>query len=94
MIMTSTTTTSTTVLVRYFAAARSAAGSGEEHLVLPTGSTVEQAVAAIGSKYGDAMTQILLRCSYLLDEVAVGRQIQRRVHDGSTLDVLPPFAGG
>jgi molybdopterin converting factor small subunit len=36
---------------------------------------------------------VLPQCSYLLDEVSL-RDLSVQVADGSTLDVLPPFAGG
>ena len=36
---------------------------------------------------------MLARCSYLLDEVAV-RDHSAPVADATSLDVLPPFAGG
>ena len=45
--------------------------------------------AALHPKLG----QVLPQCSYLLDEVSL-RDLSVEVSDGSTLDVLPPFAGG
>ena len=86
-------TTMTTVVVRYFAAARAAAGRREESLELPAGGTVEHVLTAIRDRHGEQMAYVLRRCSFLLDEVAVGSHV-RPVLQGSTLDVLPPFAGG
>jgi molybdopterin synthase sulfur carrier subunit len=89
-----TTTTSTiTVTVRYFAAARAAAGMENESLRLPAGSTVNDTIAGMRERHGEALTKVLGRCSFLLDEVAV-RDRSVAVPDGALLDVLPPFAGG
>lgn len=86
------TTDLLTVTVRHFAAARAAAGAPEEQLTLPAGSTVTDLVAALGAGRPE-LARVLLRCSYLHDEVAVRRQ-DDVLHAGSVLDVLPPFAGG
>ncbi len=80
------------VLVRYFAAARVAAGATEESVRLPDGATVADLVAMIGNGR-DELARVLLRCSYLHDEVAVRHQTER-LGAHSTVDVLPPFAGG
>lgn len=81
------------IVVRYFAAARHAAGRDEESLDLPAAGTLGTVLQAIGERHGDSMIKVLARCSFLLDEVAVTVPA-RTVHDGATLDVLPPFAGG
>ena len=85
-----------TVTVRYFAAARAAAGVTDEQLELggsPDGRTVGAVLDAVGERHGQRLAQVLLRCSFLLDEIAVhGRQ--NPIRDGQVLDVLPPFAGG
>jgi molybdopterin synthase sulfur carrier subunit len=85
--------TVTKVTVRYFAAARAAAGTETEPLELPAGSTVEDAATALGERHGAELTNVLGRCSFLLDEVAV-RDRATVIPDGAALDVLPPFAGG
>lgn len=82
-----------TLTVRYFAAAKAAAGTGEETVGLPGDATVADAVAALGTAHGPELGQVLLRCSFLLDEVAV-RDRSATVGGAATLDVLPPFAGG
>jgi sulfur-carrier protein len=87
------TTTTATVTIRYFAAARAAAGIETEPLELPDGATVEQTIAAIRDRHGAELSRVLDRCTFLLDEVAV-RDRERLVPPMSTLDVLPPFAGG
>lgn len=82
-----------TLTVRYFAAAKAAAGAAEETIELPGDATVADAVAALGTAHGPELEQVLLRCSFLLDEVAV-RDRSAAVGGAATLDVLPPFAGG
>jgi molybdopterin converting factor small subunit len=86
-----TTTTTVTVEVRYFAAARAAAGVETESFEVS--GTVDDAIRAIRERHGAGLGQVLDRCSFLLDEVAV-RDRRTPLHAHSTLDVLPPFAGG
>lgn len=85
--------TTSTVAVRYFAAARAAAGVEIEKIQLPSGATVDAALAALREQHGAELARVLERCSFLLDEVAV-RDRTTVLGDGATLDVLPPFAGG
>ncbi len=82
-----------TVVVRYFAAARAAAGVEEEKVRVEAGATVADLLAAVRAEHGAELSKVLDRCSYLLDEVAA-RDLSAPLHDGATLDVLPPFAGG
>jgi molybdopterin synthase sulfur carrier subunit len=88
------------VHIRYFAAARAAAGTDEEHLDLPDGSTMASLVAAILAVERPAppagtppLARILSRSSFLLNEVAV-RGDTAQLLPGDVVDVLPPFAGG
>ena len=85
--------TLTTVTVRYFAAARAAAGVELERLDVPTDGTVHDVLVAARARHGSELARVLERCSFLLDEVAV-RDRDATLHEGATLDVLPPFAGG
>lgn len=78
------------VTVRLFAAARAAVGSPESIVELGDGATVGDALRALDPSGGAA--SVLDRCSVLLDAVAEDRDAAAR--DGSTIDVLPPFAGG
>ncbi|ORB36620.1 MULTISPECIES: MoaD/ThiS family protein [Mycobacterium] len=82
-----------TVTVRYFGAARAAAGRPEETVSVQAGDTVAQLVSAVSERHGERMAELLQRCSFLLDDVAVTSR-RREVAHLSTLDVLPPFAGG
>lgn len=79
------------VTVRLFAAARAAAGT--DSLTVETGS-LAQAIDEL-LKHHPALADVLPRCSYLLDGVAVhGDKSVVSLDSGSELDVLPPFAGG
>lgn len=80
------------ITVRYFAAARAAAATDSEELALAPGVTVAQLVAELRGR-NDGLARVLARCSYLCDGVAV-RDLSAPLSPGSTIDVLPPFAGG
>lgn len=80
------------VTVRYFAAARAAAGTAEEEVSVPAGTTVQELLDRLASRE-NGLTRVLARCSYLCDGVAV-RDTTVALRNASTLDVLPPFAGG
>jgi len=88
-----TAVTTTTITVRYFAAARAAAGVEADKVQVPSTATVADLLDAIRAEHGPELTRVLARCSYLLDEVAV-RDQGTPVADATSLDVLPPFAGG
>lgn len=77
------------VTVRLFAAARAAAGVSQ--LEVAAGSVQEILDSLVASH--PALSQVLPQCSYLLDEVAL-HELGAQVADGSSLDILPPFAGG
>lgn len=85
--------TTTTIAVRYFAAARAAAGVQSEKIQVPADATVEVLLAAVREQHDAALSTVLERCSFLLDEVAV-RDRAVALGGAQTLDVLPPFAGG
>jgi sulfur-carrier protein len=81
-----------TITVRYFAAARAAAGSESEQLTVRVGATVGELVDTLGAR-NQELARVLGRCSYLCDGLAVRDQGQP-LQAGTTIDVLPPFAGG
>ena len=80
------------VTVRYFAAARAAAGFEDEIIGVAPGTTVGTLVQCLGERDPE-MAQVLSRCSYLCDGIAV-RDLGLTLSDDQTVDVLPPFAGG
>ena len=81
-----------TITVRYFAAARAAAGSDCEQLTVRSGATVAEVVDTLGGR-SQELSRVLGRCSFLCDGMAVRNKAQP-LQAGSTIDVLPPFAGG
>ena len=78
--------------IRYFAAAAAAAGVETETLDISSDTTVAALVEQLGNR-NPALARVLLRCSYLVDGVAV-RDMTKPIASRQTLDVLPPFAGG
>ncbi|WAZ22598.1 MoaD/ThiS family protein [Streptomyces cinnabarinus] len=81
------------VTVRYWAAAKAAAGIGEESY---DAATLAEALAAVRERHPGELTRVLLRCSFLIDGDPVGTRGHEtvRLADGGTVEVLPPFAGG
>jgi sulfur-carrier protein len=80
------------VSVRYFAGAAAAAGRDAEGVDLAAGSRVIDLATVLGGRHGVELTRVLTACSFLLDEIA--GPVDRLLHDGAQVDVLPPFAGG
>ncbi len=76
--------------VRYFAAARAAAGRHEEPV---EAATLEELLAIIGERHGERLALVLKACSYLVDGLSC-RVGATPLSSDSTVDVLPPFAGG
>ena len=80
------------VTVRYFAAARAVAGFEDEIIGVAPGTTVGALVQSL-SQRDPELANVLSRCSYLCDGIAV-RDLGLTLGDDQTVDVLPPFAGG
>jgi molybdopterin converting factor small subunit len=78
-----------TVTIRFYAAARSAAGKSES---LVTSGRLNDILADI-SRENPRLAQVFLQCSFLLDGVVLHDKTSM-IPDESTVDVLPPFAGG
>lgn len=78
------------VRVRFFGGARAAAG-------VPSASVAPGSVAdlteALSATFGDRLARVLGVASLLVDG-RVARDPRLQVQAGSTVDVLPPFAGG
>ncbi len=78
------------ITVRHFAAAAEAAGAHSETI---TARTVGELRAMLLAAHGPAMERVLRQASLL----AAGRRVEGDATvliDGTTVDVLPPFAGG
>ena len=76
--------------VRFYASARAAAGVPEEDV--PAG-TLEELLVDLSERHGDRLALVLKVSSLLLDEVSC-QDLSTVVAERSTVDVLPPFAGG
>ena len=75
--------------IRYWAAARAAAGTAEEEYAATTLGEVIDAAAGL---HGPELARVLSVASFLVDGVRCDRATV--LTDGSTVEVLPPFAGG
>ena len=75
--------------IRYWAAARAAAGVAEEPW---SGTTLGEVLDAAADRHGPELARVLSVASFLVDGTRTpsGSALQ----DGSTIEVLPPFAGG
>ena len=90
------------ITLRYYAAAQAASGLAEEALSAPDGASLADAleaalavdrVPAAVPASAPPLAEVLRRCSFLVNEVAV-KDRSRVLGDGDVVDVLPPFAGG
>jgi len=79
------------VRVRLFAAAGDAIG--EDELVLGSVRTAGDLVARICDGRDERVRLVLDQCSLLIDGERV-QSAETVIPPGSTVDVLPPFAGG
>ena len=79
--------------IRYFAAARAAAGTAQEQIIVTGAPTIALLLAAAVDRHGPELAKVLARCSFLLDAIAV-HDTDAPISDGQVLDILPPFAGG
>jgi molybdopterin converting factor small subunit len=79
--------------IRYWAAAREAAGVGEEPY---DARTLADALEAAGARRGPEFARVVRRSSFLVDGEPVGTRDRAGITlpDGGTIEVLPPFAGG
>lgn len=79
--------------IRYWAAAREAAGVGEESY---DAGTLAAALAAARAGRGPEFARVVRRSSFLVDGQPVGTRDHDGITlpDGGTIEVLPPFAGG
>jgi len=78
------------VTVNYFAAARAAAGSATETV---EADNLAELIAGASERHGPGLAKVLGVCSFLIDGVRVSDQ-DAALPAGSSVDVLPPFAGG
>ncbi len=80
------------VTVRFFAGAAAAAGCKEVEV---EAQSVAAVCERLREQYGPEFARVLSASSLLVDAVATGSDAAvPPLHDGTTIDVLPPFAGG
>lgn len=81
--------------IRYWAAAKAAAGVAEEAY---EASTLAEALAAAKRRHAASpeFARVLVRSSFLVNGLPVGTRSPDTIPlmDGTTVEVLPPFAGG
>jgi len=80
-----------TVVLRYFAAAAHAAGIEEE--TVDRAPDLAALLDAAVARRGDALARVLPACSVLVDGVSTVDRATR-LAGVTTVDLLPPFAGG
>jgi molybdopterin synthase sulfur carrier subunit len=76
-------------VLRLFAAARTAAGTGRDHL---PGDTVADVLAEAVARYGADFEAVLPTCKVWVNGIEVDRTA--RVADDDEVRVLPPVSGG
>lgn len=77
--------------MRYFAGARAAAGAAEE--AAPAELSVADLLSHLEVRHGSRLGKVLAVASVLVDGYAChDREVT--LPAGSTVDILPPFAGG
>lgn len=78
-----------TVCVRYYAGAKAAAGVAEEPAAA---ATLDALVNELARRHGPRLGAVLQASTFLVD----GRPMRAgdALRAGTTLEVLPPFAGG
>jgi len=80
-------------MVRYFAAVKAAAAVAEDAV---RAATLAEALSAARALHDARFTDVLARCSYVVDGDPVGGRPHENVtvRPGSVVECLPPFAGG
>lgn len=81
------------VQLRYWAGARAAAGVSDESV---DATTLLAALEAARARRDESFARVIGVCSFVVDEVPVGRTPHDDValQPDSVVEVLPPFAGG
>lgn len=78
------------ITVRFFAGARAAAGVPET--TVPAGCTLDELITTLAARHGARLATVLSAASFLVDGAACPDRT--RPLPATTVDVLPPFAGG
>ncbi|GAB3647545.1 MoaD/ThiS family protein [Glycomyces tarimensis] len=78
------------VTVRYYAGARAAAGTAQEDVAAADLGGLK---ASLAERHGAELERVL-KASTLLVDGRAAREDALVLADGTTVEVLPPFAGG
>ena len=85
------------IRIRYWAAARAAAGVAEEEVRVEGPVHLGELVRELLTRHGDSrLRDVIASCSVLLGEQPVGSRDpdEVMVAPGTSVEFLPPFAGG
>ncbi len=89
--------TESQIVVRYWAAARTAAGVGQDELATDGPLTLAEVVRrAVAAHPGTRLPGVLEICSVLVGDRPVATEDPEKVvvEPGQSVEFLPPFAGG
>jgi molybdopterin synthase sulfur carrier subunit len=92
-----TAVTGAAIRVRYWAAAKAAAGTAEDLLPVTGPLTLADVRRqAVALHPGTRLEQVLSACSVLIGDEPAGSRApdEVRVDPGTSVEFLPPFAGG
>jgi molybdopterin synthase sulfur carrier subunit len=78
------------ITVRYFAGARAAAGTSTETV---SATTLDELTQLLADRHGERLSLVLKAASFLVDGLT-RHDRTAPLPRGSTVDILPPFAGG
>jgi sulfur-carrier protein len=83
------------VTVHFWAAAKAAAGVGEESVELPGGATLGDLIADVRRRHGADLDRVIGICSVLVNGSQAGPvPATVLLPEDATVEFLPPFAGG
>lgn len=84
------------VTVRYWASARAAAGVPDDQVPVSGPTTLAVVLDEVRARHPGRLSEVLEVCSFLVGDRPVGTTEPAGValEPGSTVELLPPFAGG
>lgn len=92
------------ITVRYFTVLRKTTGKRQEHLKIRENSTLEDMLSMLTEKYGRNFERYIssgiakrgLQLVFLLNgqDIAQFNGLKTMLHDGDTVALMPPIAGG
>jgi molybdopterin converting factor small subunit len=83
-----------TLRLRLFAAARQAAGLGNDEFDLPDGTRLRELLAAACDRYGPEFRDVLSGARVWVDGDEPAEGSDTALADGNEIAVLPPVSGG